>query len=178
MSKANDVIKLFEQSSGDLSAVLKEFSYGIASELDSNSDNMSNGIDAQSMFEIANDQSSNWIELQLWDKNRFDQPLGSIRYVCSMMTEGEHIILALGKGIEKIKFDSKYSAIDELADMQDEEVRGVYKKKIEAIKRVLKNIKLTVKGIVGVPNDQYSFDTQGRKFANDIVRVCRKYLQP
>jgi hypothetical protein len=183
MSKAEDIISIVEQgskeqqeapNSGDLKAVLDQFDYGLSTELDHNAQNLSTGTESTTMFELNNDQGPNWIELQLWDKNRFDKPIGAVRYVCGMKANEDSIALSTGKGIEKIPFSSKDEEIEKIPDIKDKEA---YKEKIGRIRRIFLGFQMNVSGITGIPNDPNSFESIGRKVGQGLVQKCAEYLK-
>jgi hypothetical protein len=179
MSRAKDFMKVVEQVAeapelGDLKAVLDEFDYGLSAELDHNASNLSTGPDATTVFELSSDQGSNWIELQLWDKNRFADSIGSVRYVCGMKADGDSITLSSGKGIEKVKFSSKDEEIEKIPDIKEKED---YKDKIQRIRRIFLGFQLNTTGISGVPNDSNSFESIGRRVGQGLIKSCVQYLK-
>jgi hypothetical protein len=183
MSKAEDVISIVEQgakeqqeapNAGDLKAVLDEFDYGLSTELDHNAGNLSTGTEAVTVFELSNDQGPNWIELQLWDKNRFDKPIGSVRYVCGMKANPESITLSTGKGIENIKFSSKDEDIEKIPDLQG---KDDYKDKINRIRTIFMGFQMNVTGVTGIPNDPNSFESIGRRVGQGLIQKCAQYLK-
>lgn len=183
MSRADEFIKsIVEQdekeqeapNSGDLKAVLDEFDYGLSTELDHNAQNLSTGTEATTIFELNNDQGPNWIELQLWDKNRFDKPMGAVRYVCGMKANNDSITLSSGKGIEKILFSSKDEEIEKIPDIKDKED---YKEKVGRIRRIFLGFQMNVAGITGVPNDPNSFESIGKRVGQGLIQKCSQYLK-
>lgn len=172
MNKASDLRHLLEGGT-TLDAVLNKLAYGISNELDGNPNNMSSGNKATTKFELANDQDDNWIEFQLWDKNRFDTPLGAIRYVCSMSDDpAGNIRLANGKGIVSIPFDSKLEDLDTLADLDDMEKEN-YRENVKKISGILSRMKFN---IVGTLTDN-SFEGYGKQLAADLIHKCSNYLK-
>jgi len=161
-------------NAGDLKTALDEYDYGLSLELDHNGSNLSTGPDASTVFEINNDQGANWIEFQLWDKNRFDTAIGTIRYICGMKANPDSITVSSGKGIERIKFNSKDEEIENLADVKDKED---YKDKIQRIRRIFMGFQLNTTGIVGIPNDPKSFESIGRRVGQGIIKACTPYLK-
>lgn len=180
MSKAKELIEQLneqeevEAGPGDLKDVMNEFNYGLASELDHNAGNLSTGPDATTMLEISSDKGPNWIELILWDKNRFDTPIGSVRYICGMKAQGDGVVVSTGKGIEKIKFNTKDEEIEKIPDIQDKEE---YKDKINRIRRIFLGFQLNVVGITGIPNDPNSFESIGKRVGRGLVDKCSQYLK-
>jgi hypothetical protein len=180
MSRAKDFMKVYEQTAGEeapdnaLKDVLGEFDYGLSTELDHNAQNLSTGTDASVTFELNNDQGQNWIELQLWDKNRFDTPIGSVRYICGMKANENSITLSTGKGIEKMKFNSKDEEIDKIPDLKD---KDDYKDKVNRIRTIFLGFQMNVNGIVGVPNDPNSFESIGRRVGQGLVKKCAQYMR-
>ena len=178
MSRAKDFMKIIEQAEekkpdDDLKSIIGEFAYGLSTELDHNAGNLSTGPDAATGFELSNDQGDNWFELQLWDKNRFDTPIGSIRYVCGMKANEDSVTLSSGKGIEKILFNNKDEEIEKIPDIKEKED---YKDKIQRIRRVFLGFQLNITGVAGIPNDQNSFETMGKKVGEGIIKRCAPYL--
>ncbi len=174
MSKAGVFIRSLPESGSALSDVLREFDYGITSELDHNVDNLSTGTEATTKLEISCDRGSNWIELSLWDKNRFTKPLGSVRFVCGMKAEIDSLSLSTGKGIEKTKFNTLDDEIENIPDIEDKEE---YKNKINKIRRVFLSFRLNAKGVVGVPNDPNSFESLGHKVGKSLLRECLPFMK-
>lgn len=183
MSRAEDIISIVEQgskeqqeapNSGDLKAVLDELDYGLSTELDHNAQNLSTGVDAATMFELNSDQGPNWIEFQLWDKNRFDKAIGSVRYICGMKANADSITLSSGKGIENIKFNSKDEEIDKIPDLK---TKDDYKDKINRIRTIFMGFQMNVDGIVGISNDPNSFENIGRRIAQGMIKKCYPYLK-
>ena len=178
MSRAKDFIKIMEQEQeenpdSDLKSILDEFAYGLSTELDHNAGNLSTGPDAATGFELSNDQGDNWIELQLWDKNRFDTPVGTVRYVCGMKANEDSITLSSGKGIEKVLFSNKDEDIEKIPDIKEKED---YKDKIQRIRRVFLGFQLNVTGIVGIPNDASGFESIGKRVGQGLIKKCAPYL--
>lgn len=175
MSKARKFINLIlQEGSSDLNDVLREFEYGLSIEMDNNPNNKSSGVDASTMFELSSDKGDNWIELQLWDKNRFDTPIGTVRFVCSMESNDDFITLTTGKGLEKIKFNSKEDEINSLDSLQD---KDSYKHKIKSIGLIFLGFKLNAKGITEVSNDSNSFEQIGRRVGKGLIDKCYNLLK-
>lgn len=182
MSRAEEIIKVVEQdakeqqapNAGDLKAVLDELDYGLSTELDHNAQNLSTGTEATTIFELSNDQGPNWLEFQLWDKNRFDKPLGSIRYVCGMKANADSISLSSGKGIENVKFNSKDEDIEKIPDLQG---KDDYKDKINRIRTILMGFQMNVTGVTGIPNSPDSFENIGRRMGRGLLKKCAPYMK-
>jgi len=180
MSRANEFLRnIIEQgeidpTASDLSDVLNEYDYGLATELDHNAENLSTGVNASTLFEISSDQGPNWVELRLWDKNRFDTPLGSVRFVCGMKANEDSLALSTGKGIEKISFDNKNDDIEKIPDIKSKED---YKDKIQRIRRIFLGFQLNISGVAGIPNDPNSFENIGRKVGRALIQKCAQYLK-
>ena len=174
MSKATTFLRSLPESGNGMTDVLREFDYGITSELDHNPSNLSTGTDATTLFEISSDCGPNWIELSLWDKNRFDKPIGSVRYVCGMKAESDCLVLSTGNGLERAKFNTFDDEIEKIPDIEDKET---YKDKINRIRRILLSFKLNARGIVGVPDDPSSFEGLGHRVGRSLLQKCSPYLK-